>query len=61
MRADYMTPKEVAEKLGVCLDTVRQMAARGEIPMLKIGRKWIMLRKVFEAWKIKWDRRNGNG
>lgn len=61
MRADYMTPQEVAEKLGVCPDTVRQMAARGEIPMLKIGRKWIMLRKVFEAWKIKWDRRNGNG
>jgi excisionase family DNA binding protein len=36
---DFFSPEELAIKLGCCVDTVRQMRARGEIRAHKIGQR----------------------
>lgn len=45
-------PKEIAERLGVCLPTVYAMLEKGTIPALRPGqRNWIISRQRYEQWE----------
>lgn len=57
---ETLTPKEVANEIGVSADTVREMAGRGEIPMTQVGRKWVITRKKFSKWLEGRKRRDKN-
>ena len=37
---DLLTAAQLAEKLGVCIDTVRRWTREGKIPRLRVGAKW---------------------
>lgn len=45
-----LTVKEAAELLSVTEGTVRDMAARGELPALRVGRLWRFPRVALERW-----------
>lgn len=45
-----LTVQEVAEFLKLKPDTVRAMARRGELPVLKVGRMWRFEPKMIEQW-----------
>lgn len=44
----YITPEEVADELGLSLTTVYNLLRKGELPGVKIGRKWFILREKIE-------------
>lgn len=48
--ADRLSPKQIAKRLGSCEATVYAMLRRGDIPSIKIGRRWRVDPAVFEAW-----------
>lgn len=45
-----LTPKEVAEYLGLNYYTVMRYAKTGRIPAYKSGRKWIFHRETLETF-----------
>jgi len=52
---DYMkdlTPREVAEELGLAYDTVRRLLSAGQLPGYKAGmRKWAITREALDTFK----------
>ena len=47
---DVLTGEQLAELLQVDVQTVRALAARGEIPGRKIGREWRFSRRAVLDW-----------
>ena len=47
--ATHLNAQEVADLLGVCDDTVYRLAARGDLPSYRVGRKVRFLRTAVEA------------
>ena len=47
---EVMTAQEVAEYLGLAVETIYRKARAGEIPATRIGRRWRFLREGLEAW-----------
>lgn len=45
-----VTPDRAADMLGLAASVVRQMLYRGEIPALKVGRRWLIPVKALESW-----------
>ena len=45
-----MTADEVAEWLGLSVETIYRKARSGELPALRIGRRWRFLRGALEQW-----------
>lgn len=45
-----LTPQEVADRLAVSTDTVQRMAARGELPGLRVGRQWRFSAQAVSDW-----------
>jgi excisionase family DNA binding protein len=43
---------EAALMLKVAPDTVRKMAARGEIPATKVGKAWVFPEVLLEEWLL---------
>lgn len=48
-KRDTLTVREVAERLGVCDDTVRRWCDAGELPSIRIGGRVLIHRERFEA------------
>lgn len=46
-----ISPREIASRLGIDLQSVYGLLSRGEIPSTKIGRKWLISRQAFERWE----------
>ena len=44
---DYLTVKEVAEVLGISPATVRKQVEQKDIPVIRIGRNYRILKKPF--------------
>ncbi len=47
---EVMTAQEVAEYLGLAVETIYRKARAGEIPAMRIGRRWRFVREALEAW-----------
>jgi len=45
-----MNAEEVAEWLGLSVETVYRKARAGEIPALRVGRRWRFVRGALERW-----------
>lgn len=50
MNASTMTPDEVAELTGLSRSAVYRGLATGEIPGIRVGRRWVLLRPTIERW-----------
>ena len=48
-REDLMTASEVAEVLHIRPDSVTRKINRGEIPAIKVGKRWMVRRETLEA------------
>ncbi len=44
------TPEEVARMLGLHLNSVYAMLKAGDIPAVRVGRKWLISKRRFDAW-----------
>ena len=42
---------EIASRLNVCRDTVYSMLEAGQLPGIRIGRRWLVTRPAYEAWE----------
>jgi len=47
---EVMTAQEVAEYLGLAVETVYRKARAREIPAVRIGRRWRFFREALQAW-----------
>jgi excisionase family DNA binding protein len=47
-KTDYLTTKQVAEKLKVSVGRIQQLVAEGRLPSVKIGRDRFILEKDLE-------------
>jgi excisionase family DNA binding protein len=47
----FITQKEAARELGVCLDTVKDWVRHGKLPTIRFGGKRRIPRAAFEAWR----------
>lgn len=47
-KTDYLTTKQVAEKLAVSVGRIQQLVAEGRLPSVKIGRDRFILEKDLE-------------
>ena len=45
-----VTPAKAADMMGIAVGMVRQMLYRGELPSLKIGRRWLIPVNALENW-----------
>ena len=54
------TCEEVAEYLGVQPSTVRRLAAKGDIPGVKIGRQWRFKMETLVQWIEQRSEQNGS-
>jgi excisionase family DNA binding protein len=50
MTDNLMTPEEVAEKLNVTVNTVREWLRSGELTGVKLGRIWRVRTEDLKAW-----------
>ena len=48
--ANWLGPKQIAVRLGSCEATVTLMLRRGDIPAVRVGRRWRVDPAVFAAW-----------
>ena len=49
MEQTYWTVEQVAEYLQLHVQTVARMAARGELPAVKVGRHWRFRKDMIDA------------
>ena len=42
---------EIAERLGLGRLAIYALLERGEIPAIRLGRRWIITRHAYEAWE----------
>jgi excisionase family DNA binding protein len=47
---EYLTPREVAERLKLDPNTVRSLARSGLLPAIRVGGQYRIPRAAFEAW-----------
>jgi len=47
---EVMTAHEVAEYLGLSVETIYRKARAGEIPAMRIGRRWRFFREALQGW-----------
>ena len=47
-KTDYLTTRQVAEKLAVSVGRIQQLVAEGRLPSVKIGRDRFILEKDLE-------------
>ena len=45
--AATLSPREVARMTGACERTIRRACERGELPAVRIGRRWFISRERF--------------
>ncbi len=45
-----LTPEEVAQLLGLHLNSVYAMLKSGALPALRAGRRWLISKRRFESW-----------
>jgi len=45
-----LTFEQASKELGLYWQTVREMCARGEIPAIKAGRKWVLTTKALATY-----------
>jgi len=50
MRA-RLTPKEVAERLGVGPKAVYALLEQGILPGIRVGKRWLITRNAYEEWE----------
>ena len=50
MENEVLTAKEVSKRLRVGLSQIYEGCARGEIPALRIGRRWLIPRAALDHW-----------
>jgi excisionase family DNA binding protein len=48
-----VSSSETAEMLGIHQKTLERMARQGDIPAIKIGKKWKFRQSTVEGWLIK--------
>jgi excisionase family DNA binding protein len=58
--AEYLTPKQVADKLKLSYDTIMRLIHREELPAVKIGQQWRISTDALEEW-IRARARTGEG
>jgi len=46
-----LTAQEVSVRLGVPLPKLYELAAKGRIPAVRVGRHWRFPRRLLEAWQ----------
>jgi excisionase family DNA binding protein len=56
--ANFITNKEAAARLGISKQRVWQLIQSGKLPAQKVGRDWIIEKKVLERPEIR-DRKPG--
>ncbi len=42
VKSEYLTAKETAQYLKTTTTTIRRLCANGELPAVKIGRRWFI-------------------
>ena len=52
MRPDTITVKEAAQRLGIGINQAYEACERGDLPNIRLGKRWIIPRVAFEAWLI---------
>lgn len=45
-----LTFEQAAKELGLYWQTIREMCARGDIPAIKAGRKWVLTTKALATY-----------
>ena len=46
----YRSVAELADDIGVCERTVREALRRGEIPCIKIGKRYVLPKAAIQRW-----------
>ncbi|MGH4010336.1 MAG: helix-turn-helix domain-containing protein [Pseudonocardiaceae bacterium] len=49
-RADIYTVRQVAARLGIGAGLAYELVRTGEIPAKRLGRRWVVPRKLFQTW-----------
>ena len=57
MKPTMLRPRDVAEMLGLTVQTVYQMFGQGRIPHVRIGRRLFIPVDAWEAWIAEQNRR----
>ena len=50
MQKDTITVKEAAQRLGIGINQAYEACERGELPNVRLGKRWLIPRVAFEAW-----------
>ncbi len=50
MEKDYYTPQEIADKLNLKPDTIREYIRRKELPAYRFGRDYRIKKDDYEEW-----------
>ncbi len=50
MEPDFLTVEEIADKLRVKIDTVRDWIRKRQLPAYKVGRDYRIKREDYEEW-----------
>jgi putative molybdopterin biosynthesis protein len=51
MEKVFYTPQQIAEMLGVRKETIYRLIKKGEIPSIRIGTRYKVLKEQFEEWR----------
>jgi excisionase family DNA binding protein len=46
-----MTPKDVARRLNIGTRAVYGILERGQLPGIRLGKRWLITRHAYEAWE----------
>lgn len=52
MQKDTITVKEAAQRLGIGINQAYEACERGELPNVRLGKRWLIPRVAFEAWLV---------
>ena len=50
MRTDTITVREAASRLGIGINQAYEACERGEIPSIRLGKRWLIPTVAFQAW-----------
>jgi excisionase family DNA binding protein len=50
MDKDWYSPQEIAEELGLKVETIREYIRKKELPAYKFGRDYRVKREDYEEW-----------